>query len=93
MKVYGIIPARYGSTRLPGKILVDIAGKPMIQHVYERARQSPSLDRLIVATDDDRIYRRSSNSAGKRLKHPPIIPREPIGPRRPCRSWGLGRTI
>ncbi|GAA0218835.1 3-deoxy-manno-octulosonate cytidylyltransferase [Halobaculum roseum] len=51
----GIIPARYGSTRLPGKPLIEIAGKPMIQHVYERANNAASLDDLIVATDDERI--------------------------------------
>jgi 3-deoxy-manno-octulosonate cytidylyltransferase (CMP-KDO synthetase) len=49
MKVFGIIPARYASTRLPAKVLSDIGGKPMIQHVYERARRSRSLHRLIVA--------------------------------------------
>lgn len=49
-----IIPARYASTRLPGKPLVDIAGKPMIQHVYERAVQS-SAERVIIATDDERV--------------------------------------
>jgi 3-deoxy-manno-octulosonate cytidylyltransferase (CMP-KDO synthetase) len=68
MKVFGIIPARYGSTRLPGKVLVDISGKPMIQHVYERARQSPSLDRLIVATDDDRIYRKVVEFGGEAVQ-------------------------
>lgn len=57
MAVYGIIPARYGSTRLPGKILVDIAGQPMIQWVYERAKKSPFLDRLIVATDHEKILK------------------------------------
>ncbi|APE95328.1 3-deoxy-manno-octulosonate cytidylyltransferase (CMP-KDO synthetase) [Halodesulfurarchaeum formicicum] len=51
----GVIPARYGSTRLPGKPLVEIAGKPMIQHVYERASRANLLDDLIVATDDERI--------------------------------------
>ena len=50
-----IIPARYASTRLPGKPLADIAGKPMIQHVYERAKQS-SAARVVVATDDQRVY-------------------------------------
>ncbi len=50
-----VIPARYESTRLPGKPLVDIAGKPMIQHVYERAAQARGVDRVLVATDDDRI--------------------------------------
>jgi 3-deoxy-manno-octulosonate cytidylyltransferase (CMP-KDO synthetase) len=55
MKVLGVIPARYGSTRLEGKPLKDICGKPMIQHVYERARRARLLDELIVATDDQRI--------------------------------------
>lgn len=55
MKVIGVIPARFGSTRLPGKPLIELAGKPMIQHVYERARQARRLDRLMVATDDERI--------------------------------------
>ena len=49
-----IIPARHASERLPGKPLLDIAGKPMIQHVYERASRS-SAERVVVATDDDRI--------------------------------------
>jgi 3-deoxy-manno-octulosonate cytidylyltransferase (CMP-KDO synthetase) len=49
-----VIPARYASSRLPGKPLADIAGKPMIQHVCERAAESRA-DRVVVATDDDRI--------------------------------------
>ena len=56
MKVAGIIPARYGSTRLPGKALELILGKPMIQRVYERSRQARALDELYVATDDERIF-------------------------------------
>lgn len=55
MKTVGIIPARYASARLPGKPLKDIGGKPMIHHVYERARQARLLDEVIVATDDERI--------------------------------------
>ncbi len=50
-----VIPSRYGSTRLPGKPLVSIAGKPMVQHVYERAKNSQTAQRVIVATDDQRI--------------------------------------
>lgn len=53
--IVAIIPARYGSTRLPAKPLVDLAGKPMIQHVYERTKKAKLIDRVIVATDDDRI--------------------------------------
>jgi len=55
MNIIGIIPARYNSTRLPGKPLKDICGKPMIQHVYENALKSELLSRVIVATDDKRI--------------------------------------
>lgn len=50
-----IIPARYGSTRLPGKPLADIAGKPMVQHVYERALEVPQAQSVLVATDDERV--------------------------------------
>lgn len=53
--VIAVIPARYASTRLPGKPLAQIAGRPMIQHVVERVRQAQNLARVIVATDDDRI--------------------------------------
>lgn len=51
----GIIPARYGATRFPGKPLAMIAGKPLIQRVYEQARKAKNLQRLIIATDDERI--------------------------------------
>lgn len=55
MKIVGIIPARYGSTRLEGKPLKDICGKPMIQRVYEAAQGAKLLDQIYVATDDQRI--------------------------------------
>jgi 3-deoxy-manno-octulosonate cytidylyltransferase (CMP-KDO synthetase) len=55
LAIVAIIPARFGSTRLPGKPLSDIHGKPMIQHVYERARRARRVDRVLVATDDARI--------------------------------------
>lgn len=55
MNVVAIIPARYGAARLPGKPLSEICGKPMIQHVHERALRAQSVDRVIVATDDARI--------------------------------------
>jgi 3-deoxy-manno-octulosonate cytidylyltransferase (CMP-KDO synthetase) len=55
MKVMGVIPARYKSTRLEGKPLADIHGKPMVQHVYENARRASTLDSVVVATDDARI--------------------------------------
>jgi len=57
MTTLGVIPARYASSRFPGKALALIAGKPMIQWVYEGASKACSLDDLIVATDDERICR------------------------------------
>jgi 3-deoxy-manno-octulosonate cytidylyltransferase (CMP-KDO synthetase) len=54
-KCFGIIPARYGSKRFPGKPLADILGKPMIWHVYERSRRCSRLSSVFLATDDDRI--------------------------------------
>jgi len=56
VKIIGIIPARYGSTRFPGKPLALIAGKPLIQHVVERCQEAKSLAEVIVATDDTRIW-------------------------------------
>ena len=56
MNILGIIPARYASTRFPGKPLVDIAGKSMVQRVYEQAKKCQSLTEVIVATDDERIF-------------------------------------
>jgi 3-deoxy-manno-octulosonate cytidylyltransferase (CMP-KDO synthetase) len=55
MKILGIIPARFASTRFPGKPLHVIAGRPLIQHVVERCRQAKSLTDVVVATDDERI--------------------------------------
>lgn len=56
MKILGIIPARYESSRFPGKPLVDILGKTMIQRVYEQASKAKSLSKVVVATDDQRIF-------------------------------------
>jgi 3-deoxy-manno-octulosonate cytidylyltransferase (CMP-KDO synthetase) len=55
LAIVAIIPARFASTRLPGKPLSPIHGKPMVQHVWERARRARSVDRVVVATDDERI--------------------------------------
>jgi 3-deoxy-manno-octulosonate cytidylyltransferase (CMP-KDO synthetase) len=71
---HGIIPARYASVRFPGKPLADIAGKPMIWHVYERARQCAALQSVTVATDDARIMRAAEelgmNCVPTRPDHP-----------------------
>lgn len=65
MKIVAIIPARYGSTRLEGKPLMDINGKPMIQHVYERVAQAKLVEEVIVATDDQRIVNVVEDFKGK----------------------------
>lgn len=65
MKVLGIIPSRYGSSRFPGKPLIDIAGKSMIQRVYEGASRSKQIDQVIVATDDDRIFQAVKDFGGE----------------------------
>jgi len=51
----GVIPARFASSRFPGKALADLAGKPLVQHVWERAKMARYLDDVLVATDDERI--------------------------------------
>ena len=56
MQAIAVIPARYASTLFPGKPLIDIAGKTMIQRVYENVKKIKSLQDVIVATDDERIY-------------------------------------
>ena len=56
MSATAVIPARYASTRFPGKALADRTGKPLIQHVVEQVRKAELIDRVIVATDDQRIY-------------------------------------
>ena len=65
MKILGIIPARFGSTRFPGKPLVDIDGKTMIQRVYEQAKNCSALTDVIVATDDERIFNEVIRFGGK----------------------------
>lgn len=64
-KIVAIIPARYHSSRFPGKPLVVIAGKPMIQRVYEQVKQVNDVDEIIVATDDERIYSAVLRFGGK----------------------------
>src|SRR5256885_9891272 len=65
LNIVAVIPARYASTRLPGKALADIDGRPMIEHVYRRASASPVVSQVIVATDDLRIATRVNDFGGK----------------------------
>ena len=71
MKVLGIIPARFSSTRFPGKPLVDIKGKSMIQRVYEQALKAKSLSFVIVATDDIRIFEHVKTFGGAAMMTSP----------------------
>jgi 3-deoxy-manno-octulosonate cytidylyltransferase (CMP-KDO synthetase) len=74
MRIVGVIPARYGSQRLPAKPLVDLLGKPMVQRVYEQAKQSRLLHDIIVATDDERIARAVEAFGGKVMMTSPQLP-------------------
>lgn len=71
MKILGIIPARYGSTRFPGKPLVDIDGKSMIQRVYEQCAKSKRLSQVLIATDDERIFNHVTEFGGKAVMTSP----------------------
>ena len=72
--ILGVLPARWGSTRFPGKPLHIIAGKPLIQHVWERCQACTRLDEIIVATDDRRIYEAVSAFGGKAVLTSPDHP-------------------
>ena len=65
MKILCVIPARYASTRLPGKPLADVVGKPMIQHVYERSAQATIPQQVVVATDDEKVFQAVQQFGGK----------------------------
>ena len=67
IKILGIIPSRFGSSRFPGKPLIDLAGKSMIQRVYEQAKKSKLLSDVIVATDDERIFKHVEKFGGKAM--------------------------
>ncbi|MBV8072319.1 MAG: 3-deoxy-manno-octulosonate cytidylyltransferase [Acidobacteriaceae bacterium] len=73
-RILGVIPARFASSRFPGKALASLAGKPMVQHVWERAQHSRYLDEVLVAADDERIARAVRGFGGRvrmtRSDHP-----------------------
>lgn len=70
LNIIGIIPARYSSTRLPAKLLIPILGKTLLQRTYENAKRATSLDKLIVATDDERLYRHVHEFGGEAIMTP-----------------------
>lgn len=72
--VVGVIPARYGSVRFPGKALARVNGKPLVQCVWERAREAKRLERLIVATDDERILETVRRFGGEGVLTAPELP-------------------
>lgn len=74
MKIVAIIPSRYGSKRLEGKPLMPIVGKPMIQRVWERAKEATILADVVVATDDERIYGCVEGFGGRVLMTAPTHP-------------------
>ena len=74
MDVIGIIPARFASTRFPGKPLADIQGKPMVQRVYEQALKAGALDHVVVATDDKRILEAVTRFGGEAIMTSPDHP-------------------
>ena len=67
MKVVAVIPARYGAARFPGKPLAPIAGKPMVQHVFERVKQARRVERTLIATDDERILQAAMQFGGEAM--------------------------
>jgi 3-deoxy-manno-octulosonate cytidylyltransferase (CMP-KDO synthetase) len=71
MNIIGIIPARFGSTRFPGKPLADINGKTMIQRVYEQCKSASRLNDVIIATDDERIMKHVQSFGGKVIMSDP----------------------
>lgn len=84
MRILGVIPARYASTRLPGKPLVDIGGKSMVQRVVEQACRATSLHDVVVATDDARIVAHVEGFGGKAVL---TSPQHPSGTDRCHEAW------
>lgn len=74
MKAIGVIPARWGATRFEGKVLANLLGKPVIQHVWENAKKAKTLDDLIVACDDERILKAVEGFGGKAVYTSPDQP-------------------
>jgi 3-deoxy-manno-octulosonate cytidylyltransferase (CMP-KDO synthetase) len=72
--IVGILPARWGSSRFPGKPLHPIAGKPLVQHVWEQCRKCTRLDDLFIATDDERIFNAAESFGAKAVMTSPDHP-------------------
>lgn len=74
MKIYGIIPSRFGSSRFPGKPLAILAGKPLVAWVVEAVKKAKSLDEVLVATDDERIVAAVEQHGGRAVMTPSELP-------------------
>ena len=74
MKTIGVIPARWGATRFEGKVLANLLGKPVVQHVWENAKKAKTLDDLVVACDDERIVKAVESFGGKAIYTSPDQP-------------------
>ena len=74
MNVIGVIPARFSSARFAGKVLADLLGKPVVQHVWENAKKAKMLDDLIVATDDERVLKAATDFGAKAIHTSPDQP-------------------
>lgn len=74
MRAIGVIPARWGATRFEGKIIANLLGKPVIQHVWENAKKAKTLDDLVVACDDERIMKAVESFGGKAVYTSPNQP-------------------
>lgn len=74
MKIMGVIPARFHSTRFAGKVLADLGGKPVVQHVWENAKKSKMLDDLVIAADDERIIKEAEDFNAKAIYTSPDQP-------------------
>ena len=88
MKILGIIPARYASTRFPGKPLADICGQTMIQRVYERVKLAKNLCGVLVATDDQRIYDCVNSFGGSAVMTDSELPNGTARCEQAVRIWG-----
>ena len=86
-RVAVVIPARYGATRLPGKPLAEIDGRPMIWYVWSKASAAKIPSRVVVATDDERIASVVRGFGARRFSPPPNAPPEPTGSPRPPAGW------
>ena len=90
MQIVGLIPARYASVRFPAKVLALLNGKPMVVHVLDAARASRRLDRVAVATDDDRIAQAVRAAGGEAV----MTVEEKVARnfRRPSPAWEISRN-